>query len=58
MQLDVQDHHSMLRTDLGYLQILIPVAARLHEKALFTCKAERAPRIGLQPQRQQPSCHN
>jgi hypothetical protein len=57
IQLDVRDHQPTLRTIPGYLQILLPVAARLHEKTLFTCKTERAPRIGLQPQRKQPACH-
>jgi hypothetical protein len=56
IQLDMQDHQPPLRTILGNLQILLLVPARLHE-ALLTREAERAPRIGLQPQRQQPARH-
>ena len=52
----MQDHQPPLRTILGNLQFLFAVTARLHETFL-TREAEGAPRIGLQPQRQQSACH-
>ena len=56
MQLNMQNHQPPLRTILGNLQFLFPVTARLH-KTFRPREAERAPCIGLQPQRQQPTCH-
>ncbi|MFM0200812.1 hypothetical protein PQR53_13165 [Paraburkholderia fungorum] len=56
IQLDMQNHEPPFRAILGDLQILLFVASRLHE-TLGTREAERAPGIGLQPQREQPAGH-
>ncbi|MFL9911021.1 hypothetical protein [Paraburkholderia sp. RL17-337-BIB-A] len=56
IQLDMQNHEPPFRAILGNLQILLFVASRLHE-TLRTREAERAPGIGLQPQREQSAGH-